>query len=129
MSLWEYVRKMRSDMKEERNGEEKERVKMLRRLHEGEVKLGEYAVYCKLQGRVAEWCYLPEEEDEKTITLLPGHTWYYQKDVFRHSIMFRGEINRRKMKPDQVNDVDRRIRAALQAQGYRILEEDAADNK
>jgi hypothetical protein len=43
--------------------------------------------------------------------------------------MFRGEINRRKMKPDQVNDVDRRIRAALQAQGYRILEEDAADNK
>jgi hypothetical protein len=43
--------------------------------------------------------------------------------------MFRGETNRRKMKPDQVNDVDRRVRAALQAQGYRILEEDAADNK
>ncbi len=99
---------------------------MLRRLHEGEVKLGEYAVYYKLQGRVAEWCYLPEEEDEKTVTLLPGNTWYYQKDVFRHSIMFRGEINRRKMKPDQTRDVDRRIRAALQAQGYRILKEDEA---
>ena len=126
MSLWEYVRKMRSDIKEERTGEEKERVKMLRRLHEGEVKLGEYAVYCKLQGRVAEWCYLPEEEDEKTITLLPGNTWYYQKDSLKYIPGLRNDYNRRKMKPDQVNDVDRRIRAALQAQGYHILKENEA---
>ena len=116
----------RSGIKEERTGEEKERVKMLRRLHEGEVKLGEYAVYCKLQGRLAEWCYLPEEEDEKTVTLLPGHTWYYQKDSLKYIPGFRNDYNRRKMKPDQVNDVDRRIRAALQAQGYRILKEDEA---
>lgn len=39
---------------------------------------------------------------------------------------FRNDYNRRKMKPDQVKDVDRRIRAALQAQGYRVLKEDEA---
>ncbi len=51
------------------------------------------------------------EEDIDILILIPG---------------FRSVYNRRKMKPDQVKDVDRRIRAALQAQGYRILKEDAA---
>lgn len=96
---------------------------MLRRLNNGEVRVGEYAIYCKLQDRVAVWAYLPDEDDEKRVSLHPGDTWYYQKDVFRHSIMFRGEINRRKMKPDQIKDVDRRIRAWLTANGYCIEEE------
>lgn len=122
-SLWDYIRAMKADVKELKSGEEKERVKMLRRLNNGEVRVGEYAIYCKLQDRIAVWAYLPDEDDEKRVSLQPGDTWYYQKDVFRHSIMFRGEINRRKMKPDQIKDVDRRIRAWLTANGYCIEEE------
>ena len=124
MSLWEYARKLRGDFKEAQTAEDKEILKMLHRLKNGAVCIGEHAIYCKLQNRLAVWSCLPDDNDEKLLSLLPGDTWYYQKDVDRHSILFRHEYNKRKMKPAQIQDVDRRVRAWLTANGYRI-EEDA----
>lgn len=122
LSLWEFLREYRKDIKETKSGEEKERVKMLHRLRDGEVRMGEYAVYCKHQGRLAVWGCLPDEEGEKTLSLLPGDAWYYQKEVFRYSLLYRGEVNKRKMKPAQIKEIDRRIRSALAAEGWRVEE-------
>lgn len=118
-TLWEYVRELSSDMKEEKTGEDKERVKMLRRLKNGEVRVGKYAIYCKLQNRLAAWAYLPDDNDEKLLSLLPGDTWYYQKEA----LIFRSDYSKRKMKPAQVQDADHRIRAWLTRNGYHIEEE------
>ena len=124
-SLWDYLREYRKEEKQSRTGEDKERVKMLRRLGEGEVRVGEYAVYCKHQGRLAEWAFLPDEEREKTLSLLPGDTWYYQKESLKGFPGFRNEYNRRKMKPDQIKEIDRRIRSALTAEGWTVLSSEA----
>ena len=122
-SLWEYVREIKQGMKEEKTGEDKECVKMIRHLKNGEVRVGEYAIYCKLLDRVAVWAFLPDEDDEKLVSLLPGDTWYYQKESLKGIHGFRNDYNRRKMKPAQVQEVDRRIRAWLTANGYCIEEE------
>ena len=97
---------------------------MIRHLKNGEVRVGEYAIYCKLQDRVAVWTYLPDEDDEKLVSLLPGDTWYYQKESLKGIPGFRNDYNTRKMKHAQVQDVDRRIRAWLTANGYCIEEEE-----
>ena len=96
---------------------------MIRRLKNGVVRVGEYAIYCKLQDRVAVWAYLPDEDNEKLVSLLPGDTWYYQKESLKGFPGFRNDYSRRKMKPAQVQDVDRRIRAWLTANGYCIEKE------
>ena len=121
-SLWEYLRGFRREMKEDKTGEDKERVKMLHCLSEGEVRVGEYAVYCKKQGRIAAWAYLPDEEKEKTLSLLPDDYWFYQKESLKYVPGFRKEYSKRKMKSAQIKEIDRRIRSALQAQGWRIGE-------
>ncbi|MBR4131596.1 MAG: hypothetical protein IKT99_01340 [Oscillospiraceae bacterium] len=122
MSLWEFLRTMNAEMRETKTGQQKEQQKMVRRLSEGEVRMGEYAIYCKVGGRVAAWAYLPDEAEETRVSLLPGNTWYYQK---KSGVpLLGGDYPRRKMKPRQIEDVDRRIRSWLIANGYRI-EEDA----
>ena len=116
-TLWEYIREFKRGMKEERSAEDKERAKMIRRLKNEEIRRGKYAIYCKLQNRVAAWAYLPDEEDETLLSLLPGNSWYYQR---RSDFIFRNEFNCRKMKPVQIEEVDQRIRAWLTANGYRV---------
>ena len=118
MSLWEYLRTMNAEMRETKTGQQKERQKMVRRLSEGEVRMGEYAIYCKVGGRVAAWAYLPDEAEETRVSLLPGDTWYFQKKS--GFPLLRGDDLRRKMKSRQIEDVDRRIRSWLIANGYRI---------
>ena len=126
-TLWESIHMVRTFDKERRKNrgeEEKERLDMLRHLSEGEVRVGECAVYCKLRGRLAVWAYVPDESDEKRVALLPGNTWYYRKEANRRSVLFRGEVSRRKMAAAQIEEVDRRIRAALTGAGYHVENDD-----
>lgn len=123
-SLWEYLRGARQEIKGTARGEKKETAAMLRVLADGKVKIGKYGVYCKRGDRLAAWSYLQHEENERTISLLPVPTWYYRKDSVRYSLLFRRELNRRKMTDAQKEDVDRRIRRALSAEGWKIVDEE-----
>ena len=121
-SLWEFVREMRKGLKDSKDEKNKEIAAMLRTLANGKVKVGEYGVYCKQNDRIAAWGYVTHEEDEKTISLLQVKVWYYQKGCFRHSLLFHRELNKRKMSAAQVKETDRRIRAALAAEGWKIAD-------
>ena len=120
MSLWAYLGAFRAEMRGADAGEEKEREKMFSRLREGEVRKGEYAVYCKLNGRIAECAYLPDEADERLLTLIPDDHWYFTK--MKKSIIFPWSfgLNTRKMKPNDLERVRKHIEAALIADGWRI---------
>lgn len=120
--LWEYLRGVRQDIKETAHGGKKETATMLRILADGKVKMGEYGVYCKRGDRVAAWAFEPHEDDERAITLLPVPTWYYRKNCFNHSLLFRRKLNKRKMTDAQAEEVDRLIRAALTAEGWKIAD-------
>lgn len=124
MSLWESVRWIRQIFKKDKTDEEKEQLFMLRRLTDGEVRVGEYAVYCKLRGRLAVWAFTPVEHRKKSITLRPGSAWYYQKEAFRQSILFSGEVSKRKMADAQIKEVDGMIRTALTGAGYHVENDD-----
>ena len=113
-SLWEFWREFRREMRLNKTGEEKEQKKMLRRLHDGEVCIGEYAIYCKVGERLAQCAYLPDENDETLLSLLPDDHWYFHT---KKQTLF---INRRKMKQADMEAVKRRIETQLRTEGYRI---------
>lgn len=114
MSLWEYLQLFRgSDPPEE-----KERQRMLIRLRDGEVRKGEYAVYCKLNGRIARCLVFPNENDATLLSLQFDDRWYYYKK--KYSRFFRLGVNIRKMKHGELETVRRRVEAYLLSKGYRL---------
>lgn len=126
MSLWEYARTIRKEMLDEDIESKKERKKMLRHLRDGEVRMGEGAVYCKLDGRLAEYVCLPDEDDDRLLTLLTDDCWYYLPEknaVLTFFVPWLREIRRRKMKIADRKRVREMIEARLTADGWRIAKD------
>ena len=79
MSLWEYIAKYRADKKKSDAEMAAEEKKMYAELSDGGVKMGEYAVYCKLGEKLAAVAFIPEEEDTKILYVLGVDKWSLPK--------------------------------------------------
>lgn len=79
MSLWEYIAKYRADKKKSDAEMVAEEKKMYAELSDGGVKMGEYAVYCKLGEKLAAVAFIPEEEDTKILYVLGVDKWSLPK--------------------------------------------------
>lgn len=113
MSLWEYLRALRGELRLSRKDAEKEAARMVRRLADGEIRMGEYAIYYKSGSRVAVCDYMEAEDDPKSLMLSMENRWICPpKD--------RVSLPRKKMDPGEKEDARKRIEAWLLPEGYRI---------
>lgn len=117
MSLWEYIGMFRREMREADDAEKKERGRVFRRMHDEQVRVGDGVVWYKHENMLAEYGILPDEADEKLVTVVSDPIWYYQKsgNFFR-----RNDLNRKRMKKEEKEIVQRSMEAGLSAAGYRI---------
>ena len=118
MSLWEFIREMNNSLLESKAGLEKERKKMIRSLSDGEMQVGEYAIYYKMGTQLVECTYLTDENDEKLISFNVDDCCYISQKEFPY------KVSKRKMKKDQIIVAADQIEALLIADGYRIEEDD-----
>lgn len=118
MSLWQHIRKFNSDMRESKTGLDKERKKMFRSLRDGEVCIGEYAVFYKMGESLAECYYSPDDQDDKLISYSLNDCYYFLRNKFPY------KVSKRKMKKTQIQAACRRIEEYLILNGYRIDEDD-----
>lgn len=103
------------------HGSKRETRKMLEKLSDGQVRRGEYALYCKVGERLAVCYYIPNEEDDHLIeTLLMDEKWELPRNTKTHPI-------RRKMKPAEQRSALQRIKSWLIAEGYCIEDNGAED--
>lgn len=124
MTLWEYCKSAHKELRSGVTAQEKEREKQFRRLKNGEVFVGTGVVWYKRTNRLAECVFMPVGEDEKTVALFPNAVWFYRKNdsVFIPSWIC-GNLNRRKMKKDDLEQLRKVAADALLAEGYQIQKE------
>lgn len=119
-SLWHYLRTWDKEQKDVDHGSKRETRKMLEKLSDGQVRRGEYALYCKVGERLAVCYYVPNEKDDRLIeTLLLDEKWELPRNTKTYPI-------RRKMSAADQESVLRRIKTQLIVEGYRI-EDDGAE--
>ncbi len=118
-SFWEYIRDWKKESREGNEQFEREAGRMLERLSDGQVRMGKHAVYCKMGKRVACCAFLPDEEDDKLLSLIMDDKWELPRKMKEYPL-------RRKMKPAEKEAAFRRIKMWLIAEGYRI-EDDGAE--
>lgn len=118
ISLWEYIRKFNNEFAENKTELEKERKKFLRSLSDGEMQVGEYAIYYQMGKRLVECAYLLDEEDEKLISFKVEEFCHIREKEFPY------KVSKRKMKKEQIIAAADQIEKLLIADGYRIEEED-----
>ena len=120
-SLWHYLRTWDKEQKDVDHGSKRETRRMLEKLSAGQVRRGEYALYCKVGESLAVCYYIPDEEDDHLIeTLLLDEKWELPRNTKTHPI-------RRKMSAADQKAVLRRIKTWLIAEGYRIEDDGAED--
>ncbi|MBQ9544520.1 MAG: hypothetical protein IJV00_05275 [Clostridia bacterium] len=122
-SLWEFIRETKKGLKTKMSAEEAESVRMLKRMKNCQIRIGEHAVYCKTNDRLAAWGFIRDSENDKAIGLSPGGVWYYRKDSLKGVPGFADDFSKRKMTPRQIAEVDEAIRRALTDAGYTIKDE------
>lgn len=88
-----------------------ERRKMLRRLRPGEIRMGEYALYCGLGDRVAVLTYT-EKEGKKHLLL--------EKDLAAYGTSGKSRTRRRWITPEEQKSCRARLESWLVAEGYRF---------
>lgn len=88
-----------------------ERRKMLRRLRPGEVRMGEFALYCGLGDRVAVLEYT-EQEEKKNLLL--------EKDLAAYGTSGKTSTRRRRITPEEQKNCRARIESWLVSEGYRF---------
>ena len=118
MSLWEYIRKFNSDYSKNKTDSDKERKQMLRSLSDGEMQVGEHAIYYQMGKRLVECAYLLDEDDEKLISFSVEEFCHIREKEFPY------KVSKRKMKKEQIIAAAEQIEALLIAQGYRIEEDE-----
>ena len=118
ISLWEYIRKFNNEFAENKTESEKERKKFLRSLSDGEMQVGEYAIYYQMGTRLVECAYLLNEDDEKLISFKVEEFCHIREKEFPH------KVSKRKMKKEQIIAAADQIEKLLIADGYRIEEDD-----
>ena len=118
MSLWEHLHKLNNEFAENKTEAEKERKKFLRSLSEGEMQVGEHAIYYQMGKRLVECAYLLDEDDEKLISFSVEEFCHIREKEFPY------KVNKRKMKKEQIIAAADQIEALLIADGYRIEEDD-----
>lgn len=123
MSLWEFLRICRAEIKGSDAEEKKERKKMLRRLKDGEVRVGAYAVYCKVGERLAAYAFFADAEDEKKLVLQADGRWYFPRKT---KLPIGGNVMSRKMKKTDSDAIRRLIGSRLTEDGYTV-ESDGSD--
>lgn len=124
MSLWEYCRKLQRSLRDADDTVKKDRKKAYRSMRNGETRVGDGAVWYKQNDRLAEYAFLPEDEDETRVVLIPDQSWYYRKDAgLIVSLMSGVSFNRRKMKKGEAEQVKRYMEAALVSEGYQIVKD------
>lgn len=125
MSLWEYLRTARRSIDEGTDEQEREREKAWDQMKNGEVRIHENIIWYKDDGRLAEYLFLPEEDNEKSGTLISDQIWYYRKynDFLAVRIFRLTGLNRRKMKAAEAERVRKTMESKLIAEGYQIIEE------
>jgi len=81
MSLWEYLSDLSKEDKKGKKEFSEESKTAFQTMADGEVFLGEYAIYCKLGGRLAVLAYFRDTEDEesKKIFVMPPYEWNLPK--------------------------------------------------
>lgn len=129
ISLWEFIRMFRKLWKEADSQIEKDRAKAYRQLRSGETRIDKDGiVWYKQDIRLAEYAFLPSEEDEMLVTLADDSAWYYLKDddfVLRLIFSrFGNDWHRKKMKREEKEQVRKCIENALMMEGYRIERDD-----
>lgn len=118
MSLWEFMREFRQAMRDSDVDENKEHKRMLRRMREGDICIGEYAVYIRSGDRIAAFDYITDEDDEKLITLSVEGCWHFYR---------KGKppvLTRRKMKGTISDEFRRRAETWLLTEGYRLKQDE-----
>ena len=120
MSLWEYLRGFRNEMKEGDDEAAGDRLHAFRRMHSGETRVGDGVVWYKKDGQLAECAFLPDEEDDRLVTLIFDETWYYCRKKSDSPFSRVKKLNRRRMKKTEQEPVLRCLEAALTTEGYRI---------
>ena len=124
MSLWEYCKTFGDKMHEADDALKKDRTKAFHRMRNGEARIGDGVIWYKRDNRLAEYAFVPDDEDEMLVTLIPDEVWYYKKDEgFLFSVLFRSSLNRRKMKKSEPEQVQKSMETKLIAEGYRIARE------
>lgn len=118
ISLWEYIRKFNNEFAENKTDAEKERKKFLRSLSDGEMQVGEHAIYYQMGKRLVECAYLLDENDEKLISFSVDDYCHIRQNEFPH------KVNKRKMKKEQIIAAADQIEKLLIADGYKIDEDD-----
>lgn len=118
MSLWEYIRKFNNDYAENKIDSAKERKQMLRSLSDGEMQVGEHAIYYQMGKRFVECAYLLDDDDEKLISFSVEEFCHIREKEFPY------KASKRKMKKEQIIAAAEQIEALLIAQGYRIEEDE-----
>ena len=124
MSLWEYLRGFRKELKEGDDEAARDRLRAFRRMHSGEAHVGDGVVWVMQDGQLAECAFLPDEKDDRLVTLIFDETWYYCRNKSDSPFSSVRKLNRRRMKKDEREAVLRRMEAALIAEGYRIKRDD-----
>lgn len=118
MSLWKYIQKLNNEFAENKTESEKERKKFLRSLSDGEMQVGEHAIYYQMGKRLVECAYLLDEGDEKLISFRVEEFCHIREKEFPY------KVSKRKMKKEQIVAAADQIEALLIAEGYRIEEDD-----
>lgn len=123
MSLWEYLKSFREGGIEAEDELKKDRVRCFHRLRSGETYIDDDGlIWYKKDNKLAEYAFFPEnDDDEMLVTLFPEEVWYYQKDEsITGKVLLRDNLNRRKMKKGEAEEVRKRMEAALIEKGYHI---------
>lgn len=125
MSFWEYCRTARREMRDADDEMMRDRVKAFRQMYEGEVRICDSVIYYKHNGRLAEYSLLPEEDDEKSVTILGDPVWYYKKsNDFLLRLQIGTSLSRKKMTTAEKEQTKKQMEAKLIAEGYRLTSDD-----
>lgn len=110
-SFWTFYAGLFAAVKSAFRDAHHERRKMLRRLRPGEIRMGEYALYCGLGDRVAVLMYT-EKEGKKHLLL--------EKDLAAYGTSGKSRTRRRRITPEEQKSCRARLESWLVAEGYRF---------
>lgn len=121
MSLWEYCKSVRDEVKDVDEELKKDRIKAFRRMRNGEVCIDDGIIRYKQDDRLAEFAIMPDDEDETLITLIPDPIWYCKLDNgILPAGLYRDGLKTRKMKKGEQEQTQKYMEAKLVVEGYRI---------
>ena len=123
-SLWEYIRTFRRKMHGVDDELARDRAKAYHHMRDGEVRIGDWVVWYKKENRLAEYSFMAAAEDERLVVVADDSMWYYKKDEdFVSRVLFKNDLDRKRMKKEEKMQIKPIIRAALIGEGYQIEQE------